>query len=92
MSLNLKQIRFADEYIRNGVNGTQAAIQAGYSPKTTPMIKQNTTAISTTVPSREKVMVWLETTVDTVCKIAQLRKMPSKASKPTPGNSPWGRP
>ena len=34
MSLNLKQIRFADEYIRNGGNGTQAAIFAGYSPKT----------------------------------------------------------
>lgn len=34
MSLNLKQIRFADEYIRNGGNGTQAAITAGYSPKT----------------------------------------------------------
>ena len=34
MSLNLKQIRFADEYIKNGGNGTQAAIFAGYSPKT----------------------------------------------------------
>ena len=34
MSLNLKQIRFADEYIKNGGNGTQAAVFAGYSPKT----------------------------------------------------------
>lgn len=34
MSLNLKQIRFADEYIRNGGNGTQAAIFAGYKEKT----------------------------------------------------------
>lgn len=34
MSLNLKQIQFADEYIRNGGNGTQAAIFANYSPKT----------------------------------------------------------
>ena len=34
MGLNLKQIAFADEYIRNGGNATQAAIFAGYSPKT----------------------------------------------------------
>ena len=34
MSLNLKQIRFADEFIRNGGNATQAALFAGYSPKT----------------------------------------------------------
>lgn len=34
MSLNLKQIRFADEFIRNGGNATQAAISAGYSERT----------------------------------------------------------
>lgn len=34
MGLTLKQIQFADEYIRNGGNGTQAAIFCGYSPKT----------------------------------------------------------
>lgn len=34
MGLTLKQIRFADEYIRNGGNATQAAIKAGFSEKT----------------------------------------------------------
>ena len=32
--LTLKQKAFADEYIKNGGNATQAAIAAGYSPKT----------------------------------------------------------
>ena len=40
-----------------------AALLAGYRPKTTPMIKQNTTAISTTPPSSVKVMSRLDTTV-----------------------------
>ena len=34
MGLTLKQIKFADEYIRNGGNATQAAIFCGYSAKT----------------------------------------------------------
>lgn len=34
MDLTLKEIRFADEYIRNGGNGTKAAVAAGYSAKT----------------------------------------------------------
>ena len=34
MELSLEQKSFAVEYIRNGGNGTQAAISAGYSKKT----------------------------------------------------------
>lgn len=34
MALTEKQRRFADEYIANGFNATQAAISAGYSKKT----------------------------------------------------------
>ena len=33
MSLNPKQKAFADAYIKNGGNATQAAIQAGYSER-----------------------------------------------------------
>jgi len=32
--LSPKQIAFCDAYLANGFNGTQAAITAGYSPKT----------------------------------------------------------
>lgn len=32
--LNKKQQMFVNEYVTNGYNGTQAAIAAGYSPKT----------------------------------------------------------
>lgn len=34
MNLTDKQRRFADEYVANGFNATQAAIKAGYSKKT----------------------------------------------------------
>jgi phage terminase small subunit len=34
MELTLKQERFCREYLKNGFNGTQAAISAGYSQKT----------------------------------------------------------
>ena len=34
MTLKPKQKAFADEYIRNGGNATQAAVAAGYSKKT----------------------------------------------------------
>lgn len=34
MKLTIKQQKFADEYIINGGNATQAAIKAGYSEKT----------------------------------------------------------
>lgn len=37
-NLTLKQIAFADEYIINGGNATQAAIKAGYSKKTAETI------------------------------------------------------
>jgi phage terminase small subunit len=36
--MNEKQKAFADYYITNGCNGTQAAIQAGYSEKTAGQI------------------------------------------------------
>lgn len=38
MKLSLKQMAFADEYIRNGGNATQAAITANYSKKTAAQI------------------------------------------------------
>lgn len=34
MELNLKQKAFVEAYVRNGGNATQAALTAGYSPKT----------------------------------------------------------
>lgn len=46
-NLTLKQIAFADEYIINGGNATQAAIKAGYSKKSARVIgKQNLTKLN----------------------------------------------
>lgn len=44
MKLTEKQKQFADEYIRNGGNGTKAALKAGYSKKSARTIaKENIT-------------------------------------------------
>lgn len=40
MKLTVKQQRFADEWLANGGNATQAAIDAGYSKKTARSIGQ----------------------------------------------------
>ena len=57
MPLTLKQKAFADEWITNGGNATQAAIKAGYSKKYAnsngPKLLQNT-AISAYIAERQK--------------------------------------
>lgn len=40
MSLNERQERFVDEWVRNGGNGAQAAREAGYSERTARSIAQ----------------------------------------------------
>lgn len=40
MSLNERQKRFVDEWVRNGGNGAQAAREAGYSARTARSIAQ----------------------------------------------------
>lgn len=40
MSLNERQERFVDEWVRNGGNGAQAAREAGYSARTARSIAQ----------------------------------------------------
>ncbi|WP_321388970.1 terminase small subunit [uncultured Enterococcus sp.] len=87
--LTVKQKAFAEEYIINGGNATQAAIKAGYSKKTAAVIgKENLTKPNITEfiskhvkPVEEKRQIDIEATLNELIDIFQGKEIESHSKQ-----------